>query len=71
MSLLSCLFSGCFAGGVRRVNCEGEDRMGFDSRASKDGIANEEKMKEIAKREPTTPPIIVAYFPSGSQLSTL
>ncbi|KAL3740739.1 hypothetical protein ACJRO7_021936 [Eucalyptus globulus] len=71
MSLLSGLRSGCFSGGMRRVNCEGEDHMQCDSRGSEDGVASKEKMKEIMKRESESPPIVVAYFPGRPQLSTI
>ncbi|KAL3740740.1 hypothetical protein ACJRO7_021937 [Eucalyptus globulus] len=72
MILLSGSCSECFSGGgAKRVNCEGEDHMRCDSRGSKDGVASEEKMKDFAKREPESPPIVVAYFPGGSWLSPL
>ncbi|KAI3419253.1 uncharacterized protein J3R85_013243 [Psidium guajava] len=71
MSLFSGSFSSCLSGDARRVNCEGEDHMRFDSRSGKDHVMSKEETKEIAKREPNSPPILVAYFPGGYRLSPL
>ncbi|KAL3740744.1 hypothetical protein ACJRO7_021941 [Eucalyptus globulus] len=74
MSLFSSLIS-CFSdhSGSRVVSCEGENHSNKSSSISKDGqVGGEAKLKKnSSKRKSKPPPIPMAYFPIGSNLSRL
>ncbi|KAL3740747.1 hypothetical protein ACJRO7_021944 [Eucalyptus globulus] len=54
----------------KKINCEEKDQPRRSSR-SKGHAKDEEKSKNSSKRKPKSPPIPMAYFPIGSQLSRL
>ncbi|KAF8030121.1 hypothetical protein BT93_E2526 [Corymbia citriodora subsp. variegata] len=74
MSLFSSLFS-CFSdhSDSRVISCEGEDHSNKSSSISKDShVKGEAELKKnSSKRKSKPPPIPVAYFPIGSNLSRL
>ncbi|KAI3419255.1 uncharacterized protein J3R85_013245 [Psidium guajava] len=74
MSLFSKLFS-CFAdhSNSRVISSEGEDLSNKSHSISKDGNVEGEAglKKNSSKRKSKPPPIPVAYFPIGSNLSRL
>ncbi|KAI6704532.1 hypothetical protein NL676_007494 [Syzygium grande] len=74
MSLFSSLFS-CFSDhpDSRVISCEGEFCSNKSSSISKDGHVEGEAglKKNSSKRKSKPPPIPVAYFPIGSNLSRL
>ncbi|KAL3740742.1 hypothetical protein ACJRO7_021939 [Eucalyptus globulus] len=74
MSLFSSLFS-CFSdhSDSRVISCEGGDHSNKSSSISKDGhVVGEAKLnKNSSKRKSKPPPIPMAYFPIGSNLSRL